>query len=161
MPMRNPISETMSLEEKARNDLAAARRGVALGTRVAFYGVQSGSAQVKALEAKKRGMTSIAITSRGFAHGVYPEKDDYVHQFNEYYRTVMNEHCRHHTDPFSMASKASGGLRDTCRTLPSAVQRVNDLGLESNAGRGWIPGQGPFTASQARDCEVGDGAGGQ
>jgi Rieske 2Fe-2S family protein len=29
------------------------------------------------------------ITSRGFAHGVYPLKDDYVHQFNEYYRTVM------------------------------------------------------------------------
>jgi Rieske 2Fe-2S family protein len=31
------------------------------------------------------------ITSRGFAHGVYPAKDDYVHQFNQYYRQVMNE----------------------------------------------------------------------
>ena len=29
------------------------------------------------------------ITSRGFAHGVYPARDDYVHQFNEYYRKVM------------------------------------------------------------------------
>jgi glycine betaine catabolism A len=29
------------------------------------------------------------ITSRGFAHGVYPSRDDYVHQFNEYYRSVM------------------------------------------------------------------------
>ena len=29
------------------------------------------------------------ITSRGFAHGVYPAKDDYVHQFNEYYRKVL------------------------------------------------------------------------
>jgi Rieske 2Fe-2S family protein len=29
------------------------------------------------------------ITSRGFAHGVYPARDDYVHQFNEYYRQVM------------------------------------------------------------------------
>ncbi|MCZ3388032.1 MAG: aromatic ring-hydroxylating dioxygenase subunit alpha [Actinomycetia bacterium] len=31
------------------------------------------------------------ITSRGFVHGVYPAKDDYVHQFNQYYRQVMNE----------------------------------------------------------------------
>ena len=29
------------------------------------------------------------VSSRGFAHGVYPSKDDYVHQFNEYYRKVM------------------------------------------------------------------------
>ena len=29
------------------------------------------------------------VQSRGFAFGVYPEKDDYVHQFNEYYREVM------------------------------------------------------------------------
>lgn len=29
------------------------------------------------------------ITSRGFSHGVYPARDDYVHQFNEYYRAVM------------------------------------------------------------------------
>jgi Rieske 2Fe-2S family protein len=29
------------------------------------------------------------VTSRGFAFGVYPEKDSYVHAFNEYYRAVM------------------------------------------------------------------------
>jgi len=45
------VKETVLLEEKARNDLAAARRGVAQATRVAYFGVQSGSAQVKALEA--------------------------------------------------------------------------------------------------------------
>ena len=28
------------------------------------------------------------VRSRGFEHGVYPVKDDYVHQFNEYYRKV-------------------------------------------------------------------------
>jgi Rieske 2Fe-2S family protein len=30
------------------------------------------------------------ITSRGFKHGVYPAKDEYVHEFNEYYRKVMS-----------------------------------------------------------------------
>ena len=30
------------------------------------------------------------ITSRGFSHGVYPARDDYVHQFNQYYRQVMS-----------------------------------------------------------------------
>jgi Rieske 2Fe-2S family protein len=29
------------------------------------------------------------ITSRGFVHGVYPARDDYVHQFNEHYRKTM------------------------------------------------------------------------
>jgi Rieske 2Fe-2S family protein len=29
------------------------------------------------------------ITSRGFSHGVYPARDEYVHLFNEYYRQVM------------------------------------------------------------------------
>ena len=49
--LENRVKETVSLEEKARNDLEAARRGVAQGTRVAYFGVQSGLAQVKALEA--------------------------------------------------------------------------------------------------------------
>jgi Rieske 2Fe-2S family protein len=29
------------------------------------------------------------ITSLGFVHGVYPARDDYVHQFNEHYRKTM------------------------------------------------------------------------
>ena len=48
---QNRIKETLALEDKARNDLDAARRGVALGTRQAFFGLQSVLAQVKALEA--------------------------------------------------------------------------------------------------------------
>ena len=48
---QNAISEKRLLEDKARNDLEAARRGVAQGTRVAFFGVNSLQAQVKALEA--------------------------------------------------------------------------------------------------------------
>ena len=29
------------------------------------------------------------VESRSFTHGVYPDKDEYVHQFNEYYRSFM------------------------------------------------------------------------
>jgi outer membrane protein len=48
---QNRIRETLNLEDKARYDLEGARNAVAQGTRSAFFGVQSGSAQVKALEA--------------------------------------------------------------------------------------------------------------
>jgi len=49
--IQNRIRETLSLEEKAWADLQAARRSVELATRTAFFGVQSGTGQVKALEA--------------------------------------------------------------------------------------------------------------
>ena len=55
---QNRIKETLSLEDKARNDLEAARRGVAQGTRVAFLGLKSGRAQVNALEALSRRASS-------------------------------------------------------------------------------------------------------
>jgi len=49
--IQNRVKETLALEEKARNDLDAAKRSVAQGTRTAFLGVQSGLSQVKAYEA--------------------------------------------------------------------------------------------------------------
>jgi outer membrane protein len=65
----NRISETLTLEEKARNDLAAARRGVAQGTRVAYFGVQSGAAQVKALEAAEAS-TKLALEATQLVYKV-------------------------------------------------------------------------------------------
>lgn len=47
----NRIKEAVALEDKARNDLEATTRNVAQGTRAAFFGVQSGLGQVRALEA--------------------------------------------------------------------------------------------------------------
>lgn len=49
--IENRVKETVKLEDKARYDLEGARNAVAQGTRSAFFGVQSGQAQVKALEA--------------------------------------------------------------------------------------------------------------
>lgn len=68
---QNRIKETLSLEEKAKNDLEAARRGVAQGTRVAFFGLQSQLAQVKALEAAESS-TKLALeaTQLGYRVGV-------------------------------------------------------------------------------------------
>jgi len=68
---QNRIKETLSLEEKSRNDLEAARRGVAQSTRVAFFGVQSGLAQVKALEAaESSSKLALEATQLGYKVGV-------------------------------------------------------------------------------------------
>ncbi len=68
---QNRIKETLSLTEKSRNDLEAARRGVAQGTRVAYFGVQSGLAQVKALEAaESSSRLALEATQLGYKVGV-------------------------------------------------------------------------------------------
>ena len=68
---QNRIKETLSLEEKSRNDLESARRGVALNTRVAYNSVQSLLAQVTALEAAEES-TKVALeaTQLGYKVGV-------------------------------------------------------------------------------------------
>jgi outer membrane protein len=69
--VQNRVKETLSLEEKARNDLDAARRGVALNTRVAYNGVQSLLAQVKALEAaESSSKLALESTQLGYRVGV-------------------------------------------------------------------------------------------
>lgn len=49
--IQNRVKETLAAEEKARQDLDNARRSISQATRAVFFGVQSGLAQVKALEA--------------------------------------------------------------------------------------------------------------
>lgn len=49
--VQNRVKETLALEERSRNDLEAVRRTVTLQTRQAFSSLQSGEAQVRALEA--------------------------------------------------------------------------------------------------------------
>jgi outer membrane protein len=69
--VQNRISETLALEERSRNDLEGARRSVAQATRQVFFGVQSGQAQVKALEAAESS-TKLALeaTQLGYKVGV-------------------------------------------------------------------------------------------
>jgi outer membrane protein len=67
----NRIKETIALQERARNELEAVRRAVALSTRVAFFGVQSGAAQVRALEAaESSSQLALEATQLGYRVGV-------------------------------------------------------------------------------------------
>jgi outer membrane protein len=69
--IQNRIKETVALEEKSRADLDAALRGVAQGTRSAFFGEQSGLSQVKALEAAEAsGQSALDATKLGYQVGV-------------------------------------------------------------------------------------------
>jgi outer membrane protein len=69
--VQNRLKETLALEEKARADLEATKRTVAQGTRTAYYGVQSGLAQVKALEAAEASSQSALDANKlGYQVGV-------------------------------------------------------------------------------------------
>jgi outer membrane protein len=67
----NKAKETVALEEKARFDLESTRRIVAQATRTAFFGVQSGQAQIKALEAAETSTQSALDANKlGYQVGV-------------------------------------------------------------------------------------------
>jgi outer membrane protein len=69
--VQNAVKATLSLEEKARNDLEDARRTTAQNTRVAFFNLQSGQAQAKALEAaESSSKLALEATQLGYRVGV-------------------------------------------------------------------------------------------
>ncbi|MEY2683483.1 MAG: hypothetical protein RJA09_627 [Pseudomonadota bacterium] len=69
--VQNRVKETLSLQDKARTDLEAAKRGVAQATRTAFFGVLSGLGQVKALEAAEASTQSALDANKlGYQVGV-------------------------------------------------------------------------------------------
>jgi outer membrane protein len=69
--VQNRVKETLALESKSSSDLENARRTVAQSTRSAFFGVQSGLAQVKALEAaESSSKLALESTLLGYKVGV-------------------------------------------------------------------------------------------
>ncbi|TSE37266.1 Outer membrane protein TolC [Tepidimonas fonticaldi] len=67
----NRVKETVALEDKARNDVEGAVRGVSQATRAAFFGVQSGLGQVRALEAAEASSQSaLEANQLGYQVGV-------------------------------------------------------------------------------------------
>ncbi len=67
----NRIRETTALEDKAQVDVDVAKRAVTQATRAAFFGVQSGMGQVKALEAAELSSQSALDANRlGYQVGV-------------------------------------------------------------------------------------------
>ncbi len=68
---QNRIKETIALEDQARANVESAKRAVAQATRTAFYGVQSGLGQVRALEAAQASSQSaLDATKLGYQVGV-------------------------------------------------------------------------------------------
>lgn len=63
------VREAIALEDKARNDLESARRTAAQGARQAYLGVNSGLAQVKALEAAEAS-SKLALESNKLGYQV-------------------------------------------------------------------------------------------
>ena len=71
LSVQNRIKETLVLEEKTSNDLEAARRTTAQATRSAYFGVESGRAQVAALEAaESSSKLALEATQLGYKVGV-------------------------------------------------------------------------------------------
>lgn len=65
------VRETLSLQDKARAELEGARRNVTQAVRSAFYGLQSGLAQVAALQAaEKSSLTALQASQTGLEAGV-------------------------------------------------------------------------------------------
>ncbi|MES2090912.1 MAG: TolC family outer membrane protein, partial [Pseudomonadota bacterium] len=74
--VQNAVKEALVGEEKAQHDLDNAQRSVTLGTRQAFFGVQSGVAQVKAYEAAEASAKlALEATQLGYRVGVRINKD--------------------------------------------------------------------------------------
>lgn len=74
--VQNRVREVLALQEKAERDVDNAKRTVALGTRQAFSGVQSGLAQVKAYEAAEvSAKLALEATQLGYRVGVRINKD--------------------------------------------------------------------------------------
>lgn len=74
--VQNRIAEVLQLKEKAEHDVDNAKRKVTLGTRQAYFGVQSGLAQVKAYEAAETSAKlALEATQLGYRVGVRINKD--------------------------------------------------------------------------------------
>lgn len=69
--IENRVRETLALEDKARADLDSIERSVSQAVRAAFFGVQSGLGQVKALEAAEQSsLTALQANQLGYQVGV-------------------------------------------------------------------------------------------
>jgi outer membrane protein len=86
----NRIRETLAMEAKSLHSVEAARRGVSQATRQAFFGVQSGRAQVSALEAaESSSKLALEATQLGYKVGVRVNLD-VLNAQTQLYQTQQN-----------------------------------------------------------------------
>ncbi len=117
------VRETIALEDKARNDLEATRRQAALQARQAYLGVNSGMAQVKALEAAEVSSQSALESNKlGYQVGVRINIDVLNAQRQLYSTRTDLSRARYDTILNGLRLKAAAGsLRE------SDLAAVNNL----------------------------------
>ncbi|MDE1950631.1 MAG: TolC family outer membrane protein, partial [Burkholderiales bacterium] len=115
--LQNRIGEALALEDKARHDLQGARRAVEQATRVAFLALQSGLAQVKALEAaESSSRLALEATQLGYQVGVRVNLD------------VLNAQTQLYTTQRDLARSRYDALVDGLRLRQAAGElRASDL----------------------------------
>ncbi|MEX5745293.1 TolC family outer membrane protein [Massilia sp. X63] len=117
------VREAIALEDKARNDLESTRRQAALQARQAYLGVNSGMAQVKALEAAEVSSQSALESNKlGYQVGVRINIDVLNAQRQLYQTRTDLSRARYDTILNGLRLKAaSGSLRE------SDLAAVNNL----------------------------------
>lgn len=104
------VRESIALEDKARNDLEANRRNAALVARQSFLGVNSGLAQVKALEAAEVSSNSALESNKlGYQVGVRINIDVLNAQRQLYSTQRDLAHARYDTLMSGLRLKAAAG----------------------------------------------------
>jgi outer membrane protein len=104
------VREAISLEDKARNDLEANRRSAALAVRQSFLGVNSGLAQVKALEAAEVSSQSALESNKlGYQVGVRINIDVLNAQRQVYTTRTQLSQARYTTILNGLRLKAAAG----------------------------------------------------
>jgi outer membrane protein len=104
------VRESIALEDKARNDLEANRRNAALLARQSFLGVNSGMAQVKALEAAEVSSTSALESNKlGYQVGVRINIDVLNAQRQLYQTRTDLAKARYNTILAGLKLKAAAG----------------------------------------------------
>ena len=108
------VRESIALEDKARNDLETTRRNAALTARQSFLGVNSGLAQVKALEAAEVSSQSALDSNKlGYQVGVRINIDVLNAQRQLYQTRTDLSRARYDTILNGLRLKAaSGSLRE-------------------------------------------------
>jgi outer membrane protein len=104
------VREAIALEDKARNDLEANRRQAALVARQSFLGVNSGMAQVKALEAAEvSNNSSLESNKLGYQVGVRINIDVLNAQRQLYQTRTQLARARYDTIVAGLRLKAAAG----------------------------------------------------
>lgn len=121
--VQNRVKETLALEDKARNDLEAARRGAVQATRASYFGVVSGLSQVKALQAAETSSQSaLEANQLGYQVGVRINIDVLNAQSQLYQTKAQLAQARYNVLVGGLKLKqASGVLQDADLQAINAV----------------------------------------